>query len=271
VVVKPTPNAIATPLSQTKCSGDAITTIALSGNVSGTTYSWTRDNTTDVSGIASSGTGDISGTLTNTTNAPITVTFTITPTANGCYGTPITATVVVNPTPNAVATPSSQTSCSGTAITTIALSGNVSGTTYSWTRNNTADVSGISTSGAGNISGTLTNTTNAPVTVTFTITPTANGCNGTPITATVVVNPTPNADAPADVTVCGQYTLPALTAGNYFTGTGGTGTPNFAITTGHTGTVVGYSFPGTTVNYTASSGSAFSYTNTTNDKTLLND
>jgi len=54
-------------------------------------------------------------------------------------------------------------------------------------------------------------------------------------------------------------------------GTGGTGTPNFAITTGHTGTAVGYSFPGTTVNYTASSGSAFSYTNTTNDKTLLND
>jgi hypothetical protein len=49
------------------------------------------------------------------------------------------------------------------------------------------------------------------------------------------------------------------------------GTPNFAVTTGHTGTAVAYSFPGTTVHYTASSGSAFSYTNTTNDKTLLND
>ncbi|MBK7374101.1 MAG: HYR domain-containing protein [Chitinophagaceae bacterium] len=60
-----------------------------------------RDNTVDVTGIAASGTGDISGTLTNTTAAPVTVTFTITPSyTNGdvtCTGTPITATVTVNP------------------------------------------------------------------------------------------------------------------------------------------------------------------------------
>jgi hypothetical protein len=52
---------------------------------------------------------------------------------------------------------------------------------------------------------------------------------------------------------------------------GTTSTPNFAVTTGSTGTAVGYSFPGTTVHYTTNSGSAFSYTNTTNDKTLLHD
>ncbi len=40
----------------------------------------------------------------------------------------------------------------------------------------------------------------------------------------VTINDTPLADAPADVAACDSYTLPALTNGNYFTGTGGTGT-----------------------------------------------
>ncbi len=226
--VNPTPNAIATPASQATCSGSAITTIALSGNVSGTTYNWTRDNTASVTGIAASGSGNISGTLTNTTSAPVTVTFTITPTANGCTGTPITATVVVNPIPNAVATPVTQTVCTGTAITTIALTGNVSGTTYNWTRNNTTNVTGIAASGSGNISGTLTNTTTTQQTVTFTITPTANGCTGTAITATVIVNPTPTITCPANIVrnadpgICGAVvTYPPATA---------TGTPTPVIT-----------------------------------------
>src|SRR4029434_2998532 len=152
VIVNPTPNAVATPSSQTKCSGIAITTIALTSSTTGTTFAWTRDNTASVTGIAASGSGDISGTLTNTTAAPVTVTFTITPTANGCPGTPITATVIVNPTPNAVATPSSQTKCSGIAITTIALTSSTTGTTFAWPRDNTASVTGIAASGSGNIS-----------------------------------------------------------------------------------------------------------------------
>ena len=196
LTVNPVPDATATPSSQTICSGSGITTIVMSGSVAGTTYNWTRDNTGTVTGIAASGAGNISGSLTNTTAAPITVTFTITPTASGCAGTPITATVLVNPTPNAVATPSSQTICSGSAITNIVLTSSTAGTTYSWTRDNVATVTGIAASGSGTpISGTLTNTTNAPITVTFTITPTANSCPGTPTTATVLVNPTPNAVA----------------------------------------------------------------------------
>jgi PKD-like domain/Ig-like domain CHU_C associated/CHRD domain/Secretion system C-terminal sorting domain len=209
--VNPTPTAVATPSSQTICSANPITTIVLTGAVSGTTYNWTRDNTANVTGIAASGAGNIAGTLTNTTFAPVTVTFTITPTANGCPGTPITATVLVNPTPDATATPSSQTICSGFAITPIVFTGNVAGTTFNWTRNNTATVTGITASGSGNITGTLTNTTFTPVTVTFTITPTANGCPGTPITATVLVNPTPNAIAtPSTQTICSGNTITTI-------------------------------------------------------------
>ena len=211
VLVNPTPNAVATPSSQTICSGATITTIALTSSTTGTTYAWTRDNAATVTGITASGTGNISGSLTNTTFSPITVTFTITPTANGCPGAPITATVLVNPTPNAVATPASQTTCSGQAITTVIISGAVSGTTYNWTRDNAATVTGITASGSGNISGTLTNTTNAPITVTFTITPTANGCNGAPITATILVNPTPDALAtPSSQIICSASSITTI-------------------------------------------------------------
>ncbi|KIA85152.1 PKD-like domain-containing protein [Flavobacterium sp. AED] len=211
VLVNPTPNAAATNSAQTICSANAIATMVLSGSVASTTFNWTRDNTVAVTGILASGSGNISGSLTNSTNAPVTVTFNITPTANGCPGTSITTTVLINPTPNAVATPTSQTICSASAITTIVLSGSVVSTTFNWTRNNTGTATGIAASGSGNISGNLTNTTNAPVTVTFTITPTVNGCPGIPITATVLVNPTPNAVAtPASQTICSANTITAI-------------------------------------------------------------
>ncbi len=204
VTVNPVPDAVATPASQSICTGSAITTIVNSGAVSGTEFNWTRDHTADVTGIAASGTGDITGTLVNTTNAAITVTFTITPSYTNagvtCTGTAITATVTVNTAPNAVATPATQTICSGNAIATIVNSGAVSGTTFNWTRDNTATVTGIAANGSGDISGTLTNTTGAPVTVTFTITPTANGCSGTPVTATVTVNSNQYFSCPGNMT-----------------------------------------------------------------------
>ena len=203
VIGCPANTATATPSSQTICSGANITDIVLSGGLTGTTYNWTRDNNAFVTGIAASGSGDITGALTNTTSAPVTVTFTITPVIYGCNGTTTTATVVVNPTPDAVATPPSQSICSGANITNIVLSGSVTGTQFNWTRDNTGTVTGIAGSGSGNISGALSNTTNAPITVTFTITPTANSCPGTPITATVVVNPIPDATAaPASQSRC---------------------------------------------------------------------
>jgi hypothetical protein len=86
-------------------------------------------------------------------------------------------------------------------MTTIVMSGNVAGTTYNWTRNSLTTVAGIPAAGNGNISGTLTSNVTTPVTVTFTITPRANGCDGIPITATVVVNPIPTIVCPANIVV----------------------------------------------------------------------
>ena len=175
VTVNPLPVATATPSSQTVCSGSPITTMVLGSTTPGTIFTWTRDMTVEATGIAGNGTGDIAGTLTNTTNAPVTVTFTITPSFTNagltCTGTPITATVEVNPIPTVVATPPTQTICSGSAITPIVLTSNVAGAVFNWTRDNTTNVTGIATPGVGDISGSLTNTTNIPQTVTFTITP----------------------------------------------------------------------------------------------------
>ncbi|MDL2145539.1 hypothetical protein QQY79_23720, partial [Flavobacterium tructae] len=46
-------------------------------------------------------------------------------------------------------------------------------------------------SNAANISGTLTNTTNAPINVVYTVTPTSGTCTGSTFTVTVTVNPKP--------------------------------------------------------------------------------
>ena len=215
ITIKPIVDALANPASQTICSGTNISTIAITGTVPSTIFNWARNNTGTVTGIAASGSGDISGSLTNTTTAPVTVTFTITPTANGCAGTPVTATVVVNPAPTATATPSSQNVCSGTSITTIVLAGNIPSTIFNWTRNNTGTVTGIAASGSGDISGILTNTTNALITVTFNITATANGCSLAPMTATVAVKPTPTVSATNNTqTLCSGIAIASVTITN---------------------------------------------------------
>ena len=172
ITVNPTPVAVATPSSQNACSGAAITTIVLSSATAGTTYTWTRDNAAAVTGIPGNGAGNISGSLTNITLAPVTVTFTITPTANGCPGAPITATVTVNPTPQ-VDQPADQTVCNGAMTAPVNFTSTVAGTVFNWT-NNTPSI-GLAASGTGNIAAfTATNATTLPVTGTITVTPSIN-------------------------------------------------------------------------------------------------
>ncbi len=84
----------------------------------------------------------------------------------------------------------------------------------------------------------------------------------------VTINDTPIVDDPADVTACDSYTLPALTNGNYFTGSGGTGTPLFAgnsITS--TQTIYVYAETGTTPNCSAEN----SFLVTINDTPIVDD
>ena len=208
VSINPTPVATATPASQPFCS-TGTTAIALTSNVAGTDFAWTV-NQTGVSGATNGSGTNIAQILNIIGNTPGTAVYTITPTvtATGCSGTPITVTIYINPIPVATANPVSQTICSG-STTSIVLSNNVTGTTYSWTAMQTG-VSGAA--GASGFAGTsisqiLNATGTIQGTVVYTITPIANNCSGTPRTVTISVNPTPVAIAtPASQTFCSTGT-----------------------------------------------------------------
>jgi hypothetical protein len=219
VTVNPIPT-VTDPTDQTICNNSTTTAVAFTGSsVSGTTYSWTNDNTSI--GLAASGTGDITAfTAINTGTSNATATITVTPMANGCAGTPQTFTITVKPTPS-VSDPIDQAICHNTTTTAVTFTGSsVSGTTYSWTNDNTSI--GLAASGTGDIAAfTATNSGSSnATTATITVTPMANGCVGTPQTFTITVKPTPSVSDPIDQAICHNTTTTAVS----FTGSSVTGT-----------------------------------------------
>lgn len=221
VIVNPKPTVAATPSSQTICSESAIAPIVLTNPnaVVGTTFTWTRSNTVNLTGIPASGTTTpITGNLTNITNTPQITTFTITAESNGCSTTINTITITVNPKPTLSALPLTQSLCGSTPFANIAITNTnvIAGTTFSWTRNNTLNVTGVANSGNGSsISGTLTNTTNSNQTVTFTITALAGSCPSDAMTVDVVVIPTPLITvSPTNQTRCHLQAITTLNFGN---------------------------------------------------------
>src|SRR6185503_1603366 len=220
VTVNPTPT-VTSAASATICNSTA-QNYTITSNVSGTTFSWGRAAVTGISNAAVSGqtSSTITESLTNTTSAPIAVTYVITPSANGCSGPAFNYVVTVNPTPT-VTSAASATICNSTAQN-YAITSNVSGTTFSWGR---AAVTGISNAAVSNqtsttITETLVNTTNAPVAVTYVITPTANGCSGPAFNYVVTVNPTPTVTSAASATICNNspqnYIITSNVAGTAF-------------------------------------------------------
>ncbi len=231
VTVNLVPFAIATPSSQTFCSGGT-TSIALSSFVPGTTFSWTISQT-GVSGGTNGSGSTIAETLTATGSSQGTAVYTITPTANGCAGNSITATVYVDPIPVLTASPMNQTICAGSALP-INLSSNVSGTTFSWTVVETG-VTGGSNGNGSVISDSLVATSGSSGTAVYTINGSANGCNATPITDTVTINPDPGSTAtatPSVSTICSGNTtsiaLSSSVSGTVFTWTANTSGVNGA-------------------------------------------
>ncbi|WP_369765556.1 Ig-like domain-containing protein [Flavobacterium sp. WC2429] len=251
VTVNPTPNAVVTNGSQTICSSTLITPMVVSGNVPSTIFNWTRDNTGTVTGIAASGSGNISGNLVNTTSAPVTVTFTIIPSTATCIGIAITSTVVVNPTAQ-VNQPLDQILCNSSFITAVNFGTTNTGgtTTYSWT-NNTTSI-GLAASGSGNITSfSAINNGNSPVIATIIVTPTfTNGgasCIGATKTFTITVNPKANVNKPSPIDVCNGNTVAAITFGSSNSG----GTKTYAWTNNNPSIGLGASGTGDIPSFTA--------------------
>jgi hypothetical protein len=195
VTVNPLP-VIADKTAAAICSGDGFTVSPVNGTdivPAGTTYSWSAPVVAGITGLASgSGAADITGTLTNTTNAAINVVYTVTPTSGTCSGTSFTVTVTVNPMPT-IADKTAAAICSGDGFTFSPANGTdivPVGTTYSWSAPVVAGITGLASgSGAANITGTLTNTTNAAIDVVYIVTPTSGTCSGASFEVTVRVNP----------------------------------------------------------------------------------
>jgi gliding motility-associated-like protein len=214
------PVAISSPATQGNvCPSVAIQPIVLStaNNVTGTTFAWTRTVTnpdTIFTTIPLSGTyniGDaITGTFSNYTDHPITITFTIIPTGPvttyaidpPCTGSNITATVTINPTPRLFPVPASFAQCDSTTTSVQLKSPSIFTTgmiTFNYTVTTSGSVTGFTTPSAALpnnhfISDKLINHTDTFRVVTYRIVPVSpvTGCADGPAKSfSVTVNPTP--------------------------------------------------------------------------------
>lgn len=210
VTVTPSSGEItATPTTQTICSGEAIEDIIPSVPESGTTFTWTRDNTATITGMPASGTGTISGSLINSSNTPVTVTFTISAASAGCSGAPITVTVIVGAAPVITTSGSGvMLANSGTLCTAVASYDNILNITGAPAPTVTYEFTGATTgSGNGTGSGSTFNVgiTNVKITA-------SNSCGTTDKTITVTILDIDKpviTGSPAAVTVSAASDVPA--------------------------------------------------------------
>jgi gliding motility-associated-like protein len=205
VNVNPIPTLTSVNPTATICSGNTFSYTPTSSEPG--SISWSR---TAVSGIlegSSSGLNTISETLTNTTDAPLLVSYSLTLPANsfGCTGPEITFDLVVNPEPTIDQVPS-QAVCSGESIGINFSTTNTGGlSSYSWTNDNSAI--GLALSGTtDNLTFTAINSTTISQEVNISVTPIFdNGgisCSGTPMTFTITVNPEAQVDPVSSQVVC---------------------------------------------------------------------
>ncbi len=221
------PVATATNSSQTRCSGTTFTTMVLntSNGVAPTTYTWTRDKSSEITGVATSGSGDItSDSLFNTTSDTVTVTFTITPTGPSptfCVGTDITATIKVKPSPVLTSSWAPGAICSGDIFSYTALS-STTGATFSWSRPLVTNISPATSFGTGNVSEALSNSTTSSINVTYIYQVSANGClNPTSFNVVLPVSPLPILSSTLTPSaICSgsvfSYTPTSITSGTSF-------------------------------------------------------
>jgi gliding motility-associated-like protein len=195
VQINVTPKPVASFVADTTyCNGET-TSITLSSTIPGTTFTWnvasSNVNTTTV--LPGSG-NNISQALNLINNSNVgSVTYTVLPFANNCYGDPVSIAIEVNPIPNVSLAIEDTDICSGEMVH-IDASSSIAGATFNWMILNQtgAVVTGPTTGTGASIDQVITTT--SPVasgTVTYQVTPIKNGCVGSSSTVTVTVHPRP--------------------------------------------------------------------------------
>ncbi len=230
VTIKPQPDYANSPV--TVCSplavGVSLDATKAPTSVVATSFDIISINTaaglTAVAGSPSTGTGVASNEIANDqwqnlTNGPLTVIYKVVPFSGTCAGASFDVTVTVNPEPtyanynnDAAPTGICSEDVFGLDLQTQLSPVSVSATTFDFS---TVVGVGLTPVGSTALSGTGTssvladdqwrNTTNAPLTVVYTVTPkTAAGCVGNSFTVTLTINPQPDYN---------NFTLPASICG----------------------------------------------------------
>ncbi|MCB0494217.1 MAG: gliding motility-associated C-terminal domain-containing protein, partial [Cyclobacteriaceae bacterium] len=223
VNVEPKPKLVASPLVQTICESDGVnvspTNILLT---SATVPSVGTLEFNQISAVPTGGMTLLSPVKTtyingesitdqwdNPTLTDQTVTYTLRPEVSGglgCPGDDVVVTVTIKPRP-IISPVAPQSVCSG-EFRSIPLVTDIPGTFATWTVSAPATITGALNGGGNNLDITLFNSGFNVETVTYTVTPKFNNCDGIPINIVVTVNPTPNTvGLPATITVCDGATL----------------------------------------------------------------
>jgi gliding motility-associated-like protein len=160
---------------------------------------WSRNSVAGIMESPTSGSGNISEILTNTTALPIDVNYTYTLSTISCS---ISQEVVVSvkPVPLLSSSINLGTVCSGTLIDYTANSG-TPGTSFSWSRPTIIGIIESGTSGVGNVFEQLNNNSISPINVVYTYITSANGCSslGQDVSLTIVPITTV---VPSSQTIC---------------------------------------------------------------------
>lgn len=209
IFVNPNP-FVQDPVDVVFCNGELTSPIVFTGN--GTYYTWVTNSTSI--GLPATGSGAIpsflatNGSDTLQNSALITVTAYYDQSGVVCQGNSQVFKITVNPTPSIQPIPS-QVFCNGTATAAVNFVG--TGTSYSWTNNNT--FIGIAASGTGNIpsfaaqnSGGVAITGNIAVTPIYTSID-GTSCAGIPQSFGISVNPSPIVNPIANFSSCNNATL----------------------------------------------------------------
>ncbi|MBL6950773.1 MAG: hypothetical protein ISR57_09040, partial [Bacteroidales bacterium] len=191
LTVNPRPAVINAVTSFSQCN-NATTAIGLQADVTGSTFAWRAFASSGSLSGFSNGTGaTIVQTLVNDGYNIDSVTYRVAATANSCPGDSTDFVVVVFPVADVIFTPSSQSLCSG-ETTGFTITSNVDSTSFTWTASGSSpDVSGYGSGSGDTIQQTLYNAGYLIPTVTYTVTPVANGCTGTSNNVVVEVYPLP--------------------------------------------------------------------------------
>ena len=164
ITINPNANAGTIGGTTPHCIG-ATDLYSSNGDAGGT---WSSTNT----GVAT--VDPLTGLVTSVNAGSTNITYTVN---TGC-NSPVSSfkTLTVNPTPTVDAV-TNQMVCNGAVTATVNFTGSVPGTQFNWTNNDPSI--GLAASGTGDIASfTATNTTNAPVTATITVTPSIGGTGG---------------------------------------------------------------------------------------------